>query len=697
MRNPIVHIILVCFLFFEGSFAFAQAPAPRTEYWWAAFNNWLEANETESVQDELFEILDQLIEHPINLNDTLSERRFLLPFVDDYQWEMVRYYIQQNGPLYSKNELLVINNWDTNTLLLALPFLTTLEVTENHWPTGNELLHHGTNRLMTGWRRGVPPTNDSSFLGSPDRMYFKYYYRYRDRIELMVSGDKDPGEEFFRGSNRQGFDFYGYHLFLNNLGPIKRAIFGRYNLQFGQGLTLWSGFRPWISESSGYWRSGQGVAKSSAFCEYGSFRGLASTIQIRSDLDFTSFFSYNSLDASVKNQVDEFGEDFSYAQTIYETGYHRTEKEIEKKDQLFETLLGGQIHWRRNGFSSALTAYGSIYDKPLLPASNTYNQNYFRGKENLVAGLDASYRYRNALFFGELSASHTSLSYRTSLPLAGLIGLEYNIDTRNHFGITYRNYSPSYQNLHSGAIGVNSRPQNESGFSFNFHTIQPNGWDMAIFANIYKFKNIRYQVYSPSGGMEGRLRISKELKKFKLSGYYRYRKGEKNISRSAIDTLTAFYDFDPHLFAIENTQLHKAQFSVNYFLSENWNLSTFLTGSLFNSDHHHPQTGWLWGQDVSYNISTMHKLTLSERTMIFNVDGYDSRIYSQERNLAYEYYSPMLMGKGIRGYLLLRWEPTEKIALATRISTTWKDALSESKGESHTMQTEIKLQLWFRW
>lgn len=675
----------------------AQIQDTRSEYWWSVFNNWLEENDVEAVQDELFETLDQLLEHPINLNDTLSDRLSLLPFVHDYQWEMVRYYIRQNGPLYSKYELCVLNNWDSTTLLLAFPFLTTSIVEDNRWPQWKEIVHHGNNHLMTGWRRGVPGTNDSSFLGSSDRLYFKYYFRYHDKLDIMISGDKDPGEEFFRGSNRQGFDFYGFHILLNDLGPIKRAIIGRYNLQFGQGLTLWSGFKPWISESSEYWRSNQGITKSSAFCEYGSFRGLATTIQLNTTLDITSFFSYNSLDASIKNSIDEYGDSYSFAQTIYETGYHRTTNEITKENQLFETVFGGQLHWKKAGFSSAFTAYGSLYDKPINPTNYTYNQNYFRGKENFVAGLDASYRYRNSLFFGELSASRITPSDYTALPIAGLVGMEYNIDTRNHFGITYRNYSPTYQNLHSGAMGVNSRPQDESGLSFNFHTIQNNGWNIAFFANLYQFNTIKYQTYSPSGGMEGRIKIAKEYKKLKLSGYYRFRWGEKNLSRTAVDTLIPNYSFDPHLYTTENTKLHKAQFTLNYLPSESWSISTFIIGSLYNCDYHEPQTGWIWAQDVSYTIPTKSKLTLSERTILFNVDGYDSRIYSQERNLAYEYYSPMLFGKGIRGYFLLRWDPNEKFGIATKISTTWKKTIATSEEKPNNLQTEIKIQLWLRW
>ena len=54
--------------------------------------------------------------------------------------------------------------------------------------------------------------------------------------------EKDPGEAFFRHSNKQGFDYT--NAFANfRLGHKDSRIYvGGYHVRFGQGLVAWQGF-----------------------------------------------------------------------------------------------------------------------------------------------------------------------------------------------------------------------------------------------------------------------------------------------------------------------------------------------------------------------------------------------------------------------------------------------------------------------
>ena len=58
---------------------------------------------------------------------------------------------------------------------------------------------------------------------------------------VSFTGEKDAGEEFFQGSQKNGFDFYSAHLFVQGFGTIKQLAIGDFQAQFGQGLTFWSG------------------------------------------------------------------------------------------------------------------------------------------------------------------------------------------------------------------------------------------------------------------------------------------------------------------------------------------------------------------------------------------------------------------------------------------------------------------------
>ena len=54
---------------------------------------------------------------------------------------------------------------------------------------------------------------------------------------------------------------------LNDIGRLKNIVVGRYNLQFGQGLTMWTGLAPFNIAGVSPMRFGQGIKPSGAFYE----------------------------------------------------------------------------------------------------------------------------------------------------------------------------------------------------------------------------------------------------------------------------------------------------------------------------------------------------------------------------------------------------------------------------------------------
>src|SRR5205085_8420550 len=69
----------------------------------------------------------------------------------------------------------------------------------------------------------------------------RYKYAYKDLLQYGITGEKDAGEEFFKGSQIQVFDFYSAHFFLHNPGMIRTLALGDYTVNMGQGLIQWQG------------------------------------------------------------------------------------------------------------------------------------------------------------------------------------------------------------------------------------------------------------------------------------------------------------------------------------------------------------------------------------------------------------------------------------------------------------------------
>src|SRR5690606_21900837 len=114
-------------------------------------------------------------------------------------------------------------------------------------------------------------------------------------------------------------------------------VIGDFALQFGQGLTLWSG----LSFSKGadvfsVAKQDLGLRPYTSANEYSFFRGISSQINF-GRFDFTPFISYRKLDASATiNANDEIE-----IRSLQQTGLHRTATEIDNKSRVSQLVLGG--------------------------------------------------------------------------------------------------------------------------------------------------------------------------------------------------------------------------------------------------------------------------------------------------------------------------------------------------------------------
>lgn len=633
--------------------------------WQHLLEQWAEENDSELIPDDISELMMTYLENPVNLNDTLSEALMDFPFVSDFQRDVIRAYIQQNGQMLSISELYLLNGFDTMTLKLMLPFITVAPVDTYDTLTFGDIFQRGHSNLLLGTKTVFPRSRgylEDYYAGSPFRMYFRYSFKYKERIALQLSGEKDPGEPFLGESSPIGFDYYGYLLILNDFGIFKHTVIGKYRLQFGQGLTLWTGYAPWFSGNYSLWRYGQGVRSASAFAEYGYLCGVATTLDILPRWNMTLFYSNVNRDATAI--TDSVEDEELYFSNLYETGYHRTATEISKKYLLNEQLVGGRIQYTNNHMVVGSTLYGLFFDKPLLPVENVYNAFTFRGMRNFNGGLDFSYRRGRLLLFGETAVSlndSTSNQYRRTgwIPFAALAGMQLHFDANNLFSVSYRYGSPIYHNLYSNTIGQSSTVQNEEDICVYLQTRLP--WFIVVRAYVDWFRVpwMRYRIYSPSQGVDYRLHIQKSIApKTMLSVQYRH----KNSMRNCTDSM----------YYTEQISRRQMQISLEYTPSDSWRLLSRVAYSWFRCEKHEPLQGFLAFQEVSYNaVRLHHPFSIALRMAIFDIEGYDARIYMYESDMIYEFNVPMLMDRGLRCYCIFRQQISKDITFALKYAVAF--------------------------
>ena len=214
MRKGVLTLLVIGLLFPLAARAQTPLPAAAVDY----IEQLSEEGEEEAVE-EILELYEAYADQPMNLNDTVN----LLPdvpFVSGMHRQYLLAYIHLYGELHTVDELYNIHGFDSLTVEMLRPIVTAEPIAGGRALTLKELLTHGRSNLVTGVSGTVEQARgyrDSIYEGDNLRLMWRYSYNYKDRIRLQVSGDKDPGEALFTGSQRQGFDFYGYSLLLNDL------------------------------------------------------------------------------------------------------------------------------------------------------------------------------------------------------------------------------------------------------------------------------------------------------------------------------------------------------------------------------------------------------------------------------------------------------------------------------------------------
>lgn len=658
----------------------AQTPLP------AAAVDYLEQLSEEGgdeAVEELLELYEAYADQPMNLNDTANLLPDI-PFVSGMHRQYLLAYIHLYGELHTVDELYNIHGFDSLTVELLRPIVTAEPIGNQRALTLKELLTHGRSNLVTGVSGTIEQARgyrDTIYEGDNLRLMWRYSYNYKDRIRLQVSGDKDPGEALFTGSQQQGFDFYGYSLLVNDLWKtvprwdsqsgtwrqpwvrVKRLMLGQMHAQFGQGLTLWSGYGPRQAYGTNVYRYTTGLRPNGAFTEYGYLRGVGTTVAFGRHWEVTMLYSDTRRSATLPRQAAR-DSTVDWVQGLYQSGYHRTQTEIGKKDQLRERLAGGHVEYRTRQLHVGMTASALWLDKDIIPATYVYNDNAFRGRRNMNAGIDAVWRGRRVLLYGEaaLCYNQPADTLPRNISPAAVAGIEFYLSNEHRLSGQVHYYDPYYHNLHASAIGMNSTPQNELGGGVNYQGTLPLDIQATASASWAKFPHMKYLVYAPSHSCDYRVALSRPfllLPDLSLSLRYRYKERGRNITPATL--------VDGH-YLLEQTYRHLAQADL-VFDNRVLKTTTRVAYTHYHGDSSEVVQGWLLYQDVQYRPRRI-PLCVALRAAWFNVDDYEARIHSVESDFIYNYNSNTYQYKGYRLYLLLKYDITPHWNIGVKYSYT---------------------------
>lgn len=637
-------------------------------------------NEDEAPDDDTYlQDLDYFSRHPINLNSTDRETLQKLNLLTPTQIDHFFSYRQALGNFISIYELQAIPYWDILTIRKLLPFVTV--ATPESIPSLLKRFSGGENSLLfrftrileksEGYLRQGDTTGKSFYAGSPDKLLLRYRYRFKNKLQFGFTAEKDAGEQFFKGNQKYGFDFYSFHLFARDIGIIKAVAIGDFAVNFGQGLTIWQSLSfAGPGDALFIKRQGEKLRPYVSAGEVNFNRGAAITLE-KKHWQSTFFASFRNMDATAGSDSLDF------VSSIRQSGYHRTESEINGQNLLKQFIFGGNLQYSKSKFRAGINATQIQFSTPVLKGGELYKQFTIPGKQAGNYSIDYSYTLGNAHFFGE-----AAIDSRQNL--AFLNGLAVSLNRYVDISFLHRDISMKYLSIYGSAFTQSTSVNNEKGFYTGIN-IRPNDvLRIDAYADIFRFPWLRYRVDAPSAGNEMMLQLYYTPSK-QAQFYIRYRSTNKGINVSADGYATN---------VIEN--LSRQTLRANLIIKLN-NKITFRSRG--ETIWYGSGTGFLMYADVLM-ASITKRLSGNTRLQYFETTDYNTRLYTFENDVLYSYSIPMFYGKGFRYYLNLRYNLVKDLSLWMRIARThYLDKTIIGSGLdkiSGSNKTELKLEMYWR-
>jgi hypothetical protein len=639
-----------------------QAQSERA--WTQYFNEVMTVEDVGTTQwEETYELLCELEQHPMDINQATREQLEQLPFLSAQQVEEIVEYLYRYGPMKSLAELQMLRSLDNERRRLLTYFIYIGESgtvdSRQHNYAHHELM--ATGRIPFYERKG----DVDGYQGYPYRHWLKYQFTYGDQVKAGLVGSQDAGEPFFSGKNRLGYDYYSVYLQLKQLGRLESLVLGKYRVSMGMGLIINNSFSLGkVSMLQNMGRPTSTLRAHSSRSSDGYLQGAAATVRIARGLTVTGFISYRAMDATLNN-------DGVTVSTIVTSGYHRTETELEKKNNLKNTTSGGNVRYQTNGYHAGLNVVGTHLNRELKPNTSVlYRQHYAQGYDFLNVSADYGYVHHRFSVNGETALNRDGA-------LATINSLSLQLSSEWSLMALYRFYSFRYTSLYANSYSDGGSVQNESGIYLGT-TWQPSpSWKLMAYTDFAYFPWAKYQISLSSHSWDNLLQLSYTKKHWTFGGRYRLRLRQR--------------DNDDKTALISRTE-HRGRLSAEY--SSVWSSRTQFDFGF--TSFKEQERGLMVSETLGF---TRRWLRLNGGFGYFHTDSYDSRVYLYELGPLYSYSVTQFSGEGIRYWLMARANIGKRLMLTAKLGITNyfdRSTIGSSYQQiNRSSQTDLDLQV--RW
>jgi hypothetical protein len=681
---PLIKIWFAIAFFWLPCAAFSQSESELVQQ---VMEYLLENDETELDYTDLQLDLLGYLQKPLDINKTNHHELGLLGFLTEPEIAAILAHRQLYGQFMYIYELQSVDGLGLERARLLSYFVQCGEGAPK--ASLSDMVHEGNGDLLVRYKTIVQQQSgyishmpgEKPYEGSPFQLMCRAGFRYNNRLSMGLTAEKDMGEAFFGGNQGQGFDFYSGHIHYAHGGVLRSLSLGDYQVQFGQGVALWSGLSFGKSaEPLLVARRPRKLLPYRSINENQFLRGAAATFGL-GPWELTAFVSKKKLDGAVG--YDSLGQALSHS-TLSLDGFHRTATELAKKDAIGEQILGSCLEWNRKGYRVGAVYYLTSYTPGMQKPHTPYQLHDLYGKGYATSSLYHAGSFGKVYLFGELAINNIDIN-----SLSGIQGMIAPLTNTMEIALLHRHYAPGYHTAYYGAFREQSKVENEAGTYVGIHYAPHTHWLFKAYIDRFRFPWLRYQADMPSYGHEYLVEVQyKPSRNFVMICRIRSQLKEANLPGDA-----------GHLSPLVGES------TTHYRLQARFNTIAGLTATCRGEYAAYTRAGGtrysgaLVFQDFAFKPLDK-KYHLCMRYAVFHVQDYGARIYAYENDVLYAYSVPAYTGRGQRMYILLKYKPIRGIECWLRYAVTqYGDRSTIGSGNeaiAGNTRGELKVQARFR-
>lgn len=614
--------------------------------------------------EAVFEYLNYLYFHPLDINKTPSDSLKKMVFLSAYQIDrLIEYRKRQNG-FDSVNEILSVSGFNESDLKKIRPFITVGKRTGGI-PLSKISRREALLRIRCSFprREGYKKYSREDFknenqwnkkernrfLGPPFSALFKYKFKAGEKWSGHIILENDAGEPWFSQGQKMGFDYISASLGFHSGKILEKLYIGDFEIRWGEGITVWNGFSTGKStNTTGVERPGSEIKPHTSVDENDFFRGIGTELRISENLSASFFFSHKKNDAGISAPDTAETEDFKSV-SLYKSGLHRNRNELDKKHRIKETATGISLDYNHRYFKAGIRTVYYNLSPHLKPRERIYSRYEETGKNRCLASID----YKTDIFrfriFGETGCTEKGR-------IAALNGIFYHGIKDMDIVFLHRYYARDYRSRYASAVGEYSNTSNEEGIYAGLAASPHPDIKINIYYDRFRFFSPRYNAYFPGSGNDFASEILWNSGIMKSSLRYKRKSRPENIGINK---------------EVRSGRRRRNEIRLNTGFEWSRQIATRIRLDYADTRKNGTRDkGYMITHDITYNAPGK-KFRGNFRLAWFDTDSYAARIYGYEHDVLYYFAFPAYYEKGMRTYANITYRPAKQFTVYLKTALTW--------------------------